>query len=142
MEIRKVQVIILALGQNPRVLLFKTNKKRGHFWQNVTGSVDRGEKIEDGAKRELKEESGFKNFLWVKNLERSFHYKKNDKGFIEYLFVAGVDEVFEPIIDPKEHEDFKWISINDITKESYEFESNYLAFIYACKHLELDSSSR
>src|SRR3989338_9383634 len=58
---KKVQVVIcLDAKDKNEVLLFKTNKKRGSFWQNITGGVDKGESFEDGAIREVFEESSIK----------------------------------------------------------------------------------
>jgi hypothetical protein len=48
----KVQVVVLAqLGQTLEALLLKTNEQRGLFWQNITGSVERGESFSKAAER-------------------------------------------------------------------------------------------
>lgn len=40
---RKVQVVIAAISHKNQfdILLLETNQKRGEFWQNVTGSVEK-----------------------------------------------------------------------------------------------------
>ncbi|MBF0298802.1 MAG: NUDIX domain-containing protein [Oligoflexia bacterium] len=51
----KIQVIVAL---NNKILLLRTNKKRGEFWQNITGSMEENENFKQCALREFSEETG------------------------------------------------------------------------------------
>ncbi len=125
---KKVQVVVFDLsGKFPKVLLLKTNKARGSFWQNVTGSLNPKETPLKGAKRELFEETGIKPDKLL-DLNYSFKYK----DFLEHVFVAILLKTPPKIkLDPKEHDDFKWERLSKITSEDFKYLSNFESFIVA-----------
>ena len=59
MNKRKVQVVIFRVASNneKQFLLLKMNEKRGFFWQNITGGVEKSEDFKAAALREAKEET-------------------------------------------------------------------------------------
>ncbi|MEI6236973.1 MAG: NUDIX domain-containing protein [Candidatus Saccharibacteria bacterium] len=84
----------------------------------VTGSVEKGESVEDGAKREVKEETG----LDVKKLINLKHQLKFDDrrgSNIEYCFGALVDE--GEIILNEEHIGYKWMPKDEFIKQLWWF---------------------
>lgn len=125
---KKVQVVVFDLsGKIPKVLLLKTNRLRGSFWQNVTGSLNPDETPLEGAKRELQEETGLSPKK-IFDLGHSFKYDK----FEEFVFGAVLAKSPKKItLDPKEHDDFMWVDLKKISKESYKYPSNFEAFIVA-----------
>lgn len=136
---RKVQVVIFA--QKPgsskvtQVLLLKTNKKRGGFWQNVTGSVEHYERFHKAALREVWEETGLcdddiHSFIDLK-LEHTFLSRKGHP-VSERSFAIVVDERSIKI-DPKEHQSYKWLPIKSIRSSNYQFPTNFESFCLAKK---------
>jgi 8-oxo-dGTP pyrophosphatase MutT (NUDIX family) len=136
---RKVQVVILATKPGSKkvtqVLLLQTNKKRGGFWQNVTGSVEKFERFSKAALREVWEETGISTddihiFMDLK-LEHCF---KSQKGHNvkEKSFVIVTTEM-KIKIDPKEHQDYKWQPIKSIRSTNYKFPTNFESFCLAKK---------
>jgi len=125
---KKVQVVVFNLsGKTPKVLLLKTNKSRGSFWQNVTGSLNTDEAPLEGAKRELLEETG----LSPKKIIDPGYSFKYDK-FEEFVFGAVLAKSPKKItLDPKEHDDFMWVDLKKISQDSYKYPSNFEAFIVA-----------
>lgn len=117
---RKVQVAILCNGE---ILLLKLSNKRGGFWQNVTGGVDEGESFFEAATRELKEETELQGQMNETNIELYF---KDRFGYdiVEKVFYVILPEKKMPQLS-HEHEDFKWISLNDISEKDYGFMTNY-----------------
>ena len=117
---RKVQVVVLA--QKPysdeisKVLLLQTNKKRGGFWQNVTGSVEKYERFLKAALRELWEETGISavnvHRIIDLKLEHTF-LSRNGHPVQEKSFAVVVDER-KISLDPKEHQHYKWLPIKSI----------------------------
>ena len=126
---KKVQVIIISTLESPHLLLLKTNPKRGSFWQNVTGSVEKNEDFLHAAKRELQEETGICD-AELEKLDYSFTFKSplHKKDVLEQAFLAKIKNRPKIILDGKEHEDFAWIELNAITRENYKYESNFIAF--------------
>jgi lipoyl(octanoyl) transferase len=56
LDLRTVSVV--PVGRDGRILLLRRNASRGGFWQQVTGRIEPGERPEDAARRELREETG------------------------------------------------------------------------------------
>ncbi len=135
MEIhKKVQIVIANKNE---VLLFKTNKKRGSFWQNVTGSVEGEETFLAGAVREVAEETGLSKIEFIE-LTPEFSFKDRwEKDVLEKTFLGLIKEDHPKIIiDPKEHDEFKWHPIVDIVSQNYFYSSNYATFIAAVEKLK------
>ena len=102
-------------------------------WQCVTSSVGdsmgaldhpKGESPLECAIRELYEETGFKSSLiipfdhprdfYIENEEEgekiSPEQKKLVKSITFYNFIARIDQLQDPVINPAEHTDWKWCS--------------------------------
>ncbi len=136
---RKVQIVIL--GQKPgsnkvsKLLLLQTNKKRGSFWQNVTGSVERYERYHKAALREVWEETGITDeeifaFIDLK-LEHKFSSRKGHPVTEKsYAIVVNEQKIK---IDPKEHQHYKWHLIKSIRSSNYKFPTNFESFCLAKK---------
>lgn len=86
-----------------------------NFWDIPGGSLEDGEDLTIGVIRETIEETGIKTtnpeiFHYFANYENSkeMHYITI---FFSSDFVSG-----DVIINPEEHQDYKWINISDIAK--------------------------
>lgn len=129
---RKVQTVLLCRDANKQIqfLLLQTNKKRNSFWQNITGGVDDGEEFEHAALREAVEETGIKEnqIISVRHTDMTVEFK-DQWGFnvIEKIFILECDSPFEVKIDPQEHQDYKWISDQELSRECVKYDSNWQA---------------
>ena len=141
---KKVQVVIFQQSQNPmelKVLLLQTNEKRGGFWQNITGGV---EKIDsstlDAAKREVLEETGLapEHFFSLDVTYRfTDRWNTNVEEFVFYAICkTNTNDPLDIVIDPKEHQSFKWLPPKNISEKDYEFKNNYEAFIASYRKIE------
>ncbi len=129
---RKVQVVIAAISQKNQfdILLLETNKKRGEFWQNVTGSVEKKETFEEAALREAIEETSLniESIVEMMDLNMGFIFKDQwDRKVQEECFLFVLDELWDVKIDPKEHQNYKWVPYEALTNESVKFPSNFEA---------------
>lgn len=118
--LEKVQIVILKeLDDTLFALLLQTNKSRGGFWQNITGSVESDDlNTKNAAIREVLEETGL--FLLkdqVYDLNSSFTYENINKNLIfkEYVYYAIIDDSSNIKIS-NEHDSFKWKPTTLITE--------------------------
>jgi dATP pyrophosphohydrolase len=128
---KKVQVVIClyAESKEPQVLLFKTNERRGYFWQNITGSVEKNEDFIEGAIREVYEESGIKvakKGLIDLNFEFKFQSQWGDE-VIEKCFLVKLNHEPQIKIDSSEHCEYKWVEFNKMNESKVKYPTNWQA---------------
>jgi dATP pyrophosphohydrolase len=136
MKKRKAQVAIFHLDEQQQkvFLLLKTNKKRGEFWQNVTGSVEAGESYQEGALREAIEETGLteNNIKKMSPTEVVYQFVDRWKRDVkEKTYLIEVKKPWDVKIDPKEHCKYKWVPEKELHPRAVKFISNYLTLVYA-----------
>lgn len=133
----KAQIVVFARGpQGLEVLLFQMNEKRGGFWQNITGTVEKNESYFMGALREFHEETGFDydQIQGTQLLKSEFTFQDQYKREVrEVCFAVLLKEKKNPTLDPHEHQSFKWVPIEKITADHYKYPSNFTAFEEAKK---------
>lgn len=128
---RKAQIVLSVVDESRHSFLFlllQTNKHRGEFWQNVTGKVEDNETYEEGGLREAIEETGLsvESIVDIVDLSISHDFiderKRNvhEKGFLIIL-----DKRWDVKIDPKEHQDFKWVPLEEIGAGCVKHQGNY-----------------
>jgi dihydroneopterin triphosphate diphosphatase len=128
---KKAQVVLAAIDDTSQAfqfLLLQTNERRGSFWQNVTGKVDEGETIEEGGLREAIEETNLsiEHIVDIINLGLVYEFTdQRGRKVHEESFLIIMDQKWEVKIDPHEHQNFKWVSLRDITTEVVKHLSNF-----------------
>lgn len=117
MKIQKALVVIYwkPSPESPekRVLLLRVRDDRGGFWQPVTGSMDPGETYAETALREAEEESGFRFERQPQYLGLEYEYQGRWGPAVERAFflpIYGGAKPPTPTLDPKEHQEFRWVS--------------------------------
>ena len=131
---RKAQVILFCTQPKQILLLLQTNKLREFIWQNITGSVEDGEEFEQGAYRELSEETGISKSELVKfkDLEIDMKFTDRwDKNCHEKIYLAAILNEKEISLDANEHDNYKWIELEEVVESSYYYSSNYKAYLKA-----------
>ena len=127
---KKAQVLIAAIdhtSHNFKFLLLQTNEQRGRFWQNVTGKVEGDETFEEGGLREAIEETQLNIETIVDIVDLGLSYDFTDqrgRKVHEKSFLIICDKMWDIIIDPKEHQSFKWINLEEIEEGIVKFRSN------------------
>jgi 8-oxo-dGTP pyrophosphatase MutT (NUDIX family) len=96
----------------------------------VTGKLEDGESFEEGGLREAIEETQLKieNIVDILPLNLSYDFTdQRQRKVHEECFLIVLDGKWEIKIDPHEHQNFKWIPIDELTPDSVKYESNYEA---------------
>lgn len=128
---KKAQVVLAAIDQSSQsfdFLLLLTNERRGSFWQNVTGKLEDGETFEEGALREAIEETKLKidSVVDIVNLGLKYEFiDQHGRKCHEESFLIILDKKWDFKIDPHEHQDFKWVPVNEIHEGVVKFQSNF-----------------
>ena len=117
METVSVAVLLLDEGE-PRVLLLRRVPSRGAFWQIVTGRIEQGESPSEAAAREAMEETGKPLQVVPLDYRHSFALGEDIPPRVveESAFAAFWKRGSEVRIDPKEHDSFRWLSLDEAVK--------------------------
>jgi len=115
-------IVFRQRNEKLEFLLLKRISEKGGFWQSITGEVE-NESLKDAVLREAKEETGIDKSTIKRIIENvnSFDYENENKGCIvrEYVFGLEVSSQQEISLDKniyKEHDKFKWASLEEALK--------------------------
>ena len=130
-QTKKAQIVLAVIDQTRHsfdFLLLLTNEKRGAFWQNVTGKLEDGETFEEGGLREAMEETQLPVEAIVDIVSLGLAYDFIDqrgRKVHEESFLIILDQKWNVKIDASEHQNFKWVHIDEIHREIVKHESNF-----------------
>jgi 8-oxo-dGTP pyrophosphatase MutT (NUDIX family) len=142
-ELLKVQVWVFCEG---KVLILKTNSKRGGFWQPVTGAVESGESFEDAALREAQEETGLDFISVPRFIDYEFSFDgRRGPARERAFFLEAPKKALSPdaiLLDSSEHSEACWVSPQQALS-MLKFESNAKALeILIRDHLLINQRSK
>lgn len=92
--------------------------REGERWQAVGGRLEKGEKLEDGLRRETQEETGITGLQVGKviHVDEWFAKPEGDlKHIIALFFLCEVNS--DDVILSDEHQEYAWVTVDDL--ESY-----------------------
>lgn len=118
-------VLTGILKDNDLLLIVKRNENDDLYpgaWEFPGGHLESGETLEEGLKRELKEEIGFNEFFDFKIISYDDEIKeKNGKLIhnIEINFEIDVNKDNLNIILSSEHIDYKWVTKDSELLDDY-----------------------
>lgn len=106
----------------PEILLLRRAPERilPGLWQCVSGSLEIGERITDGALRELREETGFGDdrveTFYDLDLVNQFHEPSMDAIVTAAVFAVRVSPDAEPTLS-HEHDGARWLDMDEAHAE-------------------------
>ncbi len=125
-ELQTISVAIVREGLlGDEVLLLHRVPARGAFWQTLTGRIEAGESALQAAAREIYEETGFAPAVGdIRDLayRHSFVLKRSLAPALgagpplvahETAFALRVPAGSEPRLDGREHDEHKWLAVDD-----------------------------
>ena len=130
---KKAQVVLATVDserQSFNFLLLQTNEKRGSFWQNVTGKIESGETFEEGGLREAIEETklSVESIIDIVDLGLTYDFvDERKRNCHEKSFLLVLDHKWDVKIDPKEHQNFKWVKLEELNPEMVKHRGNFEA---------------
>lgn len=89
--------------------------REGERWQAVGGRLEKGEKLEDGLRREVEEETGIREFSLGKVIHVDEWFAKPEgelKHIVALFFICEVDDSEVKISE--EHQEYAWIKPEDL----------------------------
>ena len=131
----RLGVGIVVLNKKNQVFVAKRIDNPKDFWQMPQGGVDKGEKLYNAAKRELKEETNIKTIKFIKEIDGFISYLLPDellgiiwrgkyKGQKQKWFIVrfeGDEKEINIKTKYPEFLDWKWVSIENITDKVVKF---------------------
>lgn len=110
----------MPLEKSSGAVIFRKDSSRIHYlllhyqsghWDFPKGIIEKGEKIEETAKREIEEETGIKNIEFIDGFKEwiKYFYKLKDKNIFKIVtyFLAETKE--KKVKISWEHIDYKWL---------------------------------
>jgi 8-oxo-dGTP pyrophosphatase MutT (NUDIX family) len=100
----------------PEILLMRrvTGRVLPGLWQGVSGSLEAGERVVDGALRELAEETGYARPIveafFDLDLVNQFHFAGADAILTAAVFAARVRQGPDPVLS-HEHDAARWLPL-------------------------------
>ncbi|MCO4781735.1 MAG: NUDIX hydrolase [Candidatus Cloacimonetes bacterium] len=113
-----LNVALAIVIRNGRVLVqHRLRAKLGMVYEFPGGKVDFGESIEEGAKRELYEETGLQDLLFTK----SYSYTKKDNTTISFVILNLAHSLQEPFeTNSLRKQSFHWLTLDEIPISSFQ----------------------
>lgn len=124
---RPESVLVIVYTQAGEVLMLR-RKYPKDFWQSVTGSLEWDENPAQAATRELQEETGItgyelKDCQFSQNFEIYSIWRDRYKPGVtenkEHVFTLELAEKTDITLDPREHDEFIWLSKQEATKLAF-----------------------
>ncbi len=120
-----VAAAALIVDEQERLLLLcRGREPRKGFWALPGGFIDIGERVEEGLRREIREEVGLEPtaFDFVASFPNSYPFKGVTYPVLDLFFETRVEGV-TVVMDAEESSDHKWVGRKEINLEEIAFPS-------------------
>lgn len=94
-------------------------RRSKEYWDFPKGHIEKGEKLEDTAKREVEEETGLKNIGFIEGFKETVKYffKFQGENIFKFVTFFLVETKKKEIKISDEHVGFQWLSFGEAIKQ-------------------------
>ena len=106
-----------------KTALYLLLKKENNVWDFPRGLIEKGEKLEQTAKREIKEETGINDLTFIPGFKKKirFFYRFKGKTIFKTVYYFLAETKTETVTVSFEHEDYGWFDFSSaMQKLSFE----------------------
>jgi mutator protein MutT len=112
----KIEVAACFITVGEDVLFVKQQpRKEGGKWGIPGGKLEKGETAHQAAIREIKEETGLDLPQEIKHFG-TVYIRYPEIDFIYHMYGHILTQIPEVVIDPREHEEYRWIRLEEALK--------------------------
>lgn len=97
------------------LLHYSSRRAEKNYWDLPKGHIEKGEKPEDAAKREVEEETGLKDVEFIKGFKETIKYffKWEDENILKFVTFYLAETKTKKIKVSSEHQGFEWLSYEE-----------------------------
>lgn len=110
-------VVVALIHRDNKIFIARRAAHKSTFpgqFECVGGHLDPGETLEEGLRREVREEIGAE--IEVGPLIDAFTYTSEDTFKAELVYLCELVEDQEPVLNPDDHSEFLWLNSSEIDK--------------------------
>ncbi len=110
MPIEKSAGAVIFRRENKKIYYLFLHYEAGH-WDFPKGNIEKGEKPEEAARREIFEETGIKDIEFLSGFKETikYFYKRDNKNFLKFVTFFLVKTGQKEVKISWEHIGFKWL---------------------------------
>ncbi|MBI2085165.1 MAG: NUDIX hydrolase [Candidatus Aenigmarchaeota archaeon] len=111
-------VVGCIIWVDKKMLLLKRGSEKTYpnKWGLPGGKVNKGESTADAVIREVKEETGISLSAGELKSNRIYYVVQDYLNFVYVLYISKLDGVSEIKLNPREHTNYHWCTIEDVFK--------------------------
>lgn len=115
-------IIFIKEGEDRLFLLLRypsSSRIQKEYWDLPKGHIEKGEKLEDTAKREIEEETGLTDIKFAKGFKETIRYffKFEDKNILKFVTFYLAETKTKDVKISEEHLDYKWLPYSPALKQ-------------------------
>ena len=122
MPIERSAGAIIFRREGPKILYLllhypaASHRTKKDYWDFPKGHVEKGEKLEEAAKREIEEETGLTEINFIEGFKETIKYFFNWKGkkVLKFVTFYLVEAKEKKIKISQEHIGFKWLTFEKV----------------------------
>lgn len=118
MPIEKSAGAVIFRKEEGKIFYLLLHYKARH-WDLPKGHIEKREKLEEAAEREIKEETGIKDIEFVPGFKETikYFYKRESKNFFKIVVFFLAETKIKKVKISWEHQGFKWLPYKDALEQ-------------------------